>query len=216
MERRILQQHNGFAILDEPGPNPSECLIDRHLEHLDVFALRCFPSASAGLVAARISSHEEVQTLRHRTWAHERIEDAPHVKNAEPGLFFCFGTNSFFWTGVIQHPRRRLDQHPAVPIHEGGVAKLTRKNHRALFEVVEQDGRPIAAVVLSRVSSCHVPSLIGAAAETYVLASAEKLGAASPYMVTNLNGVTGIITEKSVDDALLQPFVAAGLTLLRA
>jgi DeoR/GlpR family transcriptional regulator of sugar metabolism len=61
-----------------------------------------------------------------------------------------------------------------------------------------------------------VPSLIGAAAETYVLASAEKLGAASPYMVTNLNGVTGIITEKSVDDALLQPFVAAGLTLLRA
>jgi DeoR/GlpR family transcriptional regulator of sugar metabolism len=59
-------------------------------------------------------------------------------------------------------------------------------------------------------------ALIGAAAETYVLASAEKLGAASPYKVTDLNGVTGIITEKTTDDALLHPYIASGLTLIRA
>jgi DeoR/GlpR family transcriptional regulator of sugar metabolism len=59
-------------------------------------------------------------------------------------------------------------------------------------------------------------ALVGAAAETYVLASAEKLGAASPYKVTDLNGVTGIITEKSADDAALHPYLASGLTLIRA
>ena len=55
-----------------------------------------------------------------------------------------------------------------------------------------------------------------AAAETFVLASAEKLGAASPYLVTDLDGVTGLITEKSVDDAELQPYLASGLTVIRA
>jgi DeoR/GlpR family transcriptional regulator of sugar metabolism len=41
-------------------------------------------------------------------------------------------------------------------------------------------------------------ALAGRAAETYVLASAEKLGAVSPYKVLELTDVTGIVTESGV------------------
>jgi DeoR/GlpR family transcriptional regulator of sugar metabolism len=59
-------------------------------------------------------------------------------------------------------------------------------------------------------------ALSHAAADTYVLASAEKLGAASPYVVVDLNEVSGIITEKDVEDSLLQPYLEQGLAVIRA
>jgi DeoR/GlpR family transcriptional regulator of sugar metabolism len=59
-------------------------------------------------------------------------------------------------------------------------------------------------------------ALSHATAETYVLASAEKLNAASPYLVVDLAEVSGIITEKNVDQSLLQPYADLGLTIIRA
>ncbi len=41
-------------------------------------------------------------------------------------------------------------------------------------------------------------TLAGRAADTYVLASAEKLGAISPYKVLDLSDVTGVLTEAEV------------------
>ncbi|HUN06302.1 MAG TPA: DeoR/GlpR family DNA-binding transcription regulator [Aggregatilineales bacterium] len=54
------------------------------------------------------------------------------------------------------------------------------------------------------------------AAETYVLASQEKLGAASQYVVCALTEVSGLIVEQAVPDDLLQPYLTAGLTIIRA
>lgn len=59
-------------------------------------------------------------------------------------------------------------------------------------------------------------ALSRAAAETHVLASAEKWNAASPYLVLGLAEVSGIITERGVDDAILQPYIDLGLTIVRA
>ena len=59
-------------------------------------------------------------------------------------------------------------------------------------------------------------ALSRAAADTYVLASAEKLNAASPYLVVDLTEVTGIITERSVDDTLVTPYREMGLSIVRA
>ncbi len=47
-------------------------------------------------------------------------------------------------------------------------------------------------------------TLAGQAADTYVLASAEKIGAVSPYLVLNLDAVTAIITDAHPDTAALQ------------
>jgi DeoR/GlpR family transcriptional regulator of sugar metabolism len=59
-------------------------------------------------------------------------------------------------------------------------------------------------------------ALSHAAAETFVLASAEKLNAASPYAVIGLDEVNGIITERGVDEDLIKPYKERGITVLRA
>jgi DeoR/GlpR family transcriptional regulator of sugar metabolism len=59
-------------------------------------------------------------------------------------------------------------------------------------------------------------ALSHAAAETYVLASAEKLNTASPYLVLGLAEVSGILTEKNVPPEALRPFAELGLTIVQA
>jgi DeoR/GlpR family transcriptional regulator of sugar metabolism len=59
-------------------------------------------------------------------------------------------------------------------------------------------------------------ALSHAAAETHVLASQEKWNVASPYLILDLTEVTGIITEREVDEAVLQPYAKLGLTIVRA
>ena len=59
-------------------------------------------------------------------------------------------------------------------------------------------------------------ALSRAAAETYVLASSEKLGAASPYAVVGLDEISGLIVESGVEKALVKPFEKRGVTVIRA
>jgi DeoR/GlpR family transcriptional regulator of sugar metabolism len=59
-------------------------------------------------------------------------------------------------------------------------------------------------------------ALSNAAAETIVLASSEKLNAASPYAVVPLAEVSGIITEKGTGAALTRPYEKLGITVTRA
>jgi len=59
-------------------------------------------------------------------------------------------------------------------------------------------------------------ALSHAAAETIVLASSEKLNAASPYSVVPLDEISGIITERTVDAALTEPYERLNITITRA
>ncbi len=59
-------------------------------------------------------------------------------------------------------------------------------------------------------------ALSHAAAETFVLASSEKLNAASPYSVVPLAEISGIITESSTDPALTEPFEKLRIPVIRA
>ncbi|MGY1636611.1 DeoR/GlpR family DNA-binding transcription regulator [Geodermatophilus sp. SYSU D00742] len=54
------------------------------------------------------------------------------------------------------------------------------------------------------------------AADTYVLASREKVGAASPFLVLPLAAVTGVVTDAPADAAAVQDLRAAGVQLLEA
>lgn len=54
------------------------------------------------------------------------------------------------------------------------------------------------------------------AAETYVLASQEKLGAVSPYTIAEIDEVTGFITNISTDDEVLNDFADLGLNIVMA
>jgi DeoR/GlpR family transcriptional regulator of sugar metabolism len=59
-------------------------------------------------------------------------------------------------------------------------------------------------------------TLAGRAAETYVLASAEKIGAASAYRVLPLAEVTGIITDAPKNDATVRKLARAGARVVPA
>ena len=54
------------------------------------------------------------------------------------------------------------------------------------------------------------------AADTYVLASAEKIGAASRFLVLPLADVTGIVTDVDPAEPALQRLIDAGVTVLQA
>jgi hypothetical protein len=49
-----------------------------------------------------------------------------------------------------------------------------------------------------------------------VLISAEKLNAASPYVIAPTAAVAGIIVEPGIADDALAPYERAGLTVIRA
>jgi DeoR/GlpR family transcriptional regulator of sugar metabolism len=59
-------------------------------------------------------------------------------------------------------------------------------------------------------------ALISSAAETVVLASSEKLNAASPYIIAPITEISGIVTERGVSEAITAPFAALGITITRA
>ena len=59
-------------------------------------------------------------------------------------------------------------------------------------------------------------ALSHAAAETIVLASSEKLNAASPYKIVGLEELSGLITERTADDAQIKPFRDLGVPVTRA
>ncbi len=54
------------------------------------------------------------------------------------------------------------------------------------------------------------------AAETIVLASQEKLGAASPYFIANLDEVSSIIVDGQITEERVAPFQKLGVTIIRA
>jgi DeoR/GlpR family transcriptional regulator of sugar metabolism len=59
-------------------------------------------------------------------------------------------------------------------------------------------------------------ALSASAAETYVLVSAEKLNAASSYVVAALNELDGMIVERGIPDEALEVYRNAGLMVRRA
>lgn len=54
------------------------------------------------------------------------------------------------------------------------------------------------------------------AAETVVLASREKLGAASPFLVAALSEIDALMVERSLPDETTRPYREAGVTMLSA
>jgi DeoR/GlpR family transcriptional regulator of sugar metabolism len=59
-------------------------------------------------------------------------------------------------------------------------------------------------------------ALSHAAADTIVLASSEKLNAASAYQIVSLKEVTGIITERNADETQTKAYEDLGITITRA
>ena len=76
---------------------------------------------------------------------------------------------------------------------------------------------PDIGISTSNLEEAHVKqAMIASAAEVVALVSPEKLGTAAPYVVAPLSELTYLVTEREVSDAVLAPYAAQGITILRA
>jgi DeoR/GlpR family transcriptional regulator of sugar metabolism len=79
---------------------------------------------------------------------------------------------------------------------------VTGVHHRAGLTTGDPDEAALKRTLASR------------AAETYVLASAEKIGAASPFAVLPLSSVAGIVTDVPADHPSLARLIRAGVAVV--
>lgn len=110
----------------------------------------------------------------------------------------------------------RLFKHSIVSV---GAAAIEAISHiRAdLFFMGVTGIHPEAGLSTGDLEEAYVKrALCRQTAETFVLASQEKLGAASQYVITSLSDVTGLIVEQDVPDEILAPYIDMGLTVIRA
>ncbi|MGL4609775.1 MAG: DeoR/GlpR family DNA-binding transcription regulator [Trueperaceae bacterium] len=74
-----------------------------------------------------------------------------------------------------------------------------------------------AGITTGDLEEAHIKhALSQRAAETILLASSEKLNAASPYLIMPLSQLSGLIVEKSVSPSVVKPFEKAGIVITRA
>jgi DeoR/GlpR family transcriptional regulator of sugar metabolism len=59
-------------------------------------------------------------------------------------------------------------------------------------------------------------ALMGAAAETIVLVSPEKLNAASPYIIAGLSEIDGMVVPADIPEKVLTPYKEQGIAITRA
>lgn len=110
----------------------------------------------------------------------------------------------------------RLFRHSIVTVGTAALEALSRIRADVYFMGVT-GVHPQAGLSTGDLEEAYMKQAIsGIAAETYVLASREKLGAASPYIVTALTNVTGLIVERDLPETTLQPFRELGLTIIEA
>ena len=79
----MLEQHNGFSVLDHAALDGSKRVFNRHLENLDVFPFCHIATAIASLTLAVIGSHKEVESLCYRTWTHKGLKDTLDARYAD-------------------------------------------------------------------------------------------------------------------------------------
>ena len=124
---------------------------------------------------------------------------------------------------LAQHPTveviligGRLFKHSVVAVGAAAIEALSPINADLYFMGVTGI-HPQVGLTTGDLEEAYVKrALCERAAETVVLASSEKLGGASAYVIAPVSKVSGMIVEKEIDEATVKPYLALGLTVTRA
>jgi DeoR/GlpR family transcriptional regulator of sugar metabolism len=123
---------------------------------------------------------------------------------------------------LIHHPRLeviliggKLFKHSVVAV--GAAAIETIGRIRADIYFMGATGiHPKTGVTTGDLEESYVKrALSQSAAETILLASSEKLNAASPYLIVPLTELSAIITEKNVSEEITKPFGDLGIAVTK-
>jgi DeoR/GlpR family transcriptional regulator of sugar metabolism len=110
----------------------------------------------------------------------------------------------------------RLFKHSAVAVGAAAIEALEHVRADSYFMGVTGIHLD-AGLSTGDLEEAYVKRALSArAAETIVLATADKLGVASPYVVGPVTELSGMITERGVPESVTAPFAALGVTITRA
>jgi DeoR/GlpR family transcriptional regulator of sugar metabolism len=109
----------------------------------------------------------------------------------------------------------RLFKHSLVTVGAAAIDAISKIRADTFFLGVTGI-HPEAGLTTGDLEEAHIKrALIAAAADTIVLVSAEKLNAASPYVIAPVTDVTGLIVERSTPTAATTAYQKQGLTITR-
>jgi DeoR/GlpR family transcriptional regulator of sugar metabolism len=125
--------------------------------------------------------------------------------------------------GLVEHPSieilllgGRIYKHSAVACG-AAAAEAAQGISADLFLLGVTGVHPEAELTTGDLEEAAMKrTLAGRAADTYVLASTEKLGAVSPYRVLPLADVTAVITDAAEDDATVEALKRSGVEVVTA
>jgi DeoR/GlpR family transcriptional regulator of sugar metabolism len=124
---------------------------------------------------------------------------------------------------LVEHPGveviligGRLFKHSVVTVGAAATEAIARIRADVYFMGVT-GVHPQAGLSTGDLEEAHMKRALSAsAAETFVLASAEKLNAASAYVIAPLTEVDGLIVEAATPAEVLETFKRAGVTIIPA
>ncbi len=110
----------------------------------------------------------------------------------------------------------RLFKHSVVAVGAAAVEAISRVRADIYFMGVTGIHAE-AGLSTGDLEECHIKrALMAAAAETHVLVTAEKVNAASPYVIAALGEIDGVVAELAVPQSVLATYRRAGLSVVRA
>jgi DeoR/GlpR family transcriptional regulator of sugar metabolism len=124
---------------------------------------------------------------------------------------------------LVEHPSievvligGRLFKHSVVAVGAAAIEAIARIRADLYFMGVTGI-HPQAGLSTGDLEEAHIKrALIASASETYVLVSAEKLNAASPYVIAAITEVDGMIVEPGVSSESLGRYERQGFAVIRA
>lgn len=124
---------------------------------------------------------------------------------------------------LVEHPAievillgGRLFKHSVVTVGAAAVEAVARIRADLYFMGVTGIHAK-AGLSTGDLEEAHMKrALMASAAETHVLASAEKIGAASPYVICPLTDIDGIVAEAGIPKKTLADYRKLGLSVIQA
>jgi DeoR/GlpR family transcriptional regulator of sugar metabolism len=110
----------------------------------------------------------------------------------------------------------KLFKHSVVSVGAAAVEAISRI-HADVYFMGVTGIHPKMGLTTGDLEEAHIKrALSKSAAETIVLASSEKLNAASPYVVMPLSDLAGMIVSADTKRELLAPYLKLGITITKA
>jgi DeoR/GlpR family transcriptional regulator of sugar metabolism len=124
---------------------------------------------------------------------------------------------------LVQHPHievvligGRLFKHSVVAVGAAAFEAI-KAIHADLYFMGVTGIHIEAGLTTGDLEEAHIKRALSQhAAETVVLASAEKINVASPYVIAPVSTISNLITEQQIPDKLLKPYQKLGITVIKA